>query len=116
MVAKVGQKGTRFLLVVVGWLVVGWLVGWRSGREEWCDLTSKKSLFAISFLRFEAHAETYYVCAKVGQKRTRFLFGGGGWLVGWLEWCDLSSKKPLFAIIFLRFEAHLNGALCGGNF
>ena len=41
---------------LVGWWLVGWwLVGWRSGREEWCDLTSKKSLFAISFLRFEAH-------------------------------------------------------------
>ena len=40
------------------WLVVGgwWLVGgWWSGREEWCDLSSKKLLFAISFLRFEAH-------------------------------------------------------------
>ena len=61
--------------------------------------------------------------AKVGQKGTRFLAGGGGggWLVGgWRsgreEWCDLSSKKLLFAISFLRFEAHLNRALCGGSF
>ena len=29
---------------------------------------------------WNAHAETYYVSAKVGQKGTRFLVGGG-WLV-----------------------------------
>ena len=27
---------------------------------------------------WNAHAETYYVSAKVGQKGTRFLAGGGG--------------------------------------
>ena len=60
--------------------------------------------------------------AKVGQKGTRFLVGGGGggWRGGWWsgreEWCDLSSKKLLFAISFLRFEAHLNRALCRGGF
>ena len=40
----------------------------------------------------------------------------GGWWSGREEWCDLSSKKLLFAISFLRFEAHLNRALCGGSF
>ena len=77
---------------------------------------------------WNAHAETYYVSAKVGQKGTRFLVGGGGgggvwrWCLvgGWWsdreEWRDLSSEKLLFAISFLRFEAHLNRALCGGSF
>ena len=35
---------------------------------------------------WNAHAETYYVSAKVGQRGTRFLVGGGGWWLvgGWL--------------------------------
>ena len=31
------SKGDPIFLVVVGW----WLVGWRSGREEWRDATKK---------------------------------------------------------------------------
>ena len=41
--------------------------------------------------------------------------GDGGRRHGLEEWCDLSSKTLLFAIHFLRFEAHLSRALFGGG-
>ena len=42
--------------------------------------------------------------------------GDGGRRHGLEEWRDLSSEKLLFAINFLRFEAHLSCALFGGRF
>ena len=56
------------------------------------------------------------------ERGTRFLIddgdggGDGGRRRGLEERRDLSSKKLLFAIHFLRFEAHLSRALFGGRF
>ena len=55
----------------------------------------------------------------LGLKREgRFSVGGRprGRGQGREEWCDLSSKKLLFAIHFLRFAAHLSRALFRGRF
>ena len=60
------------------------------------DLKGLKNPRAGGILEWgwNAHAVTYYVSTKVGQRGTRFLVGGGGggwWLVGgW--WYTLSRR------------------------
>ena len=45
---------------------------------------------------WNAHAVTYYVSTKVGQRGTRFLVGGGGWWLvvgGW--WLVVYSESSM---------------------
>ena len=57
---------------------------------------------------WNAHAVTYYVSTKVGQRGTRFLVGGGGggwWLVVGGRWSVVGSRgvvRPFIQKIIIR--------------